>query len=65
MNTLQDVREAQQMWERNFKNADREGIVLSDGKPGSFINTLKSIYHKIVAMVTIDKSNLKDDYQPV
>ena len=35
MNTLQNVREAQQMWERKFQNAGRERIQLNCGKRGS------------------------------
>ena len=65
MNTLQDLREAQQMWEYKFQNAGREGIVLSDGKPRSLITVLQSIFHKIAAKLSVNKGNLRDDFQPV
>ena len=43
MNSIQDVREAQQMWEYKFKYAGREGIVLTNGKSRSLSSILGSI----------------------
>ena len=45
MNTLIDVREAQQMWEYKLKNAGHEGINLNTGKPRSLGVILGSILH--------------------
>jgi hypothetical protein len=48
MFALQDTREAQQMWERKFNNAGREGIVLSDGKrKGLFRSVVKNNESKV------------------
>jgi hypothetical protein len=52
MNTLQDVREAQQMWEWKFNNAGREGIVLGEGKSGGILNLLRNTVSKGSSNVT-------------
>ena len=49
MNTLQDVREAQQMWERKFQSAGRERIVLNCGKCGSLGGVVGRIIRKVTA----------------
>ena len=64
MNTLQDAREAQQMWEYKFKNAGREGIVLNCGKPRSLSSILGNIIRSITAKPVSDGSNLREEYQP-
>ena len=65
MNTLQDAREAQQMWEHKFENADREGIVLNCGKPRSLATILSSIFHKMAVKPATSSGNLSEDFQPV
>jgi hypothetical protein len=52
MFALQDTREAQQMWERKFSNAGREGIVLSEGKTRGIFNLLRSAFSKGSSNVT-------------
>jgi hypothetical protein len=42
MSTLQEVREAHQMWEWKFENAGRESIVLRDGKSKCLFRSLLS-----------------------
>ena len=49
MNTLQDAREAQQMWERKFEHAGRERIVLSDGKQGALSTMVGRIFQNVTA----------------
>ena len=49
MNTLRDVREANQMWEQKFQNAGRERIVLSSGKRGALRGMLGRIGHTAAA----------------
>ena len=65
MNTLQDVREAHQMWEYKFKNAGREGIVLNCGKSRSLAGLLHRIFRSITEKPTGSEGNLRQDYQPV
>ena len=62
MNTLQDVREAQQMWEYKFKNAGREGVVLRIGKPRGL---LSSIVNKVTAKHATSSQKLRDGFLPV
>jgi hypothetical protein len=49
MNTLEAVRDAQQMWEWRFQNAGRERIVLSGGKRGGLREMLGRIFHSVGA----------------
>jgi hypothetical protein len=65
MNTLQDVREAQQMWEWKFKNAGRESIVLNCGKSGSIAGLLNRITGNSKAPAVPTRAMLKDGYQAV
>ena len=44
MNTLEAVRDAQQMWEWKFQNAGRERIQLNCGKRGSLSGMLGRIF---------------------
>lgn len=57
MNALQDVREAQQMWERKSENAGRECIELNCGKRGSLSGLLGRI-HGGVAESTADHGSV-------
>ena len=43
MNTLQAVRDAQQMWERKFQNAGRERIVLNGGRRSGLVVLAKAV----------------------
>jgi hypothetical protein len=43
MNTLQAVRDVQQMWEWKFENAGRERIVLNCGKRGGLAALAKAV----------------------
>ena len=52
MNTLQDVREAQQMWVYKFKNTGRESIVLRNVKSG----WLASVLSRITSYITVSTS---------
>ena len=45
MNTLEAVRDAQQMWEWKFQNAGRERIALNDGKRDVLSRVLGRIFH--------------------
>ena len=65
MTTLQDTREAHQMWERKMKNAGREGIELNCGKTWSIKSILSRITSAMKALVTADSTSLKDGYQAV
>jgi hypothetical protein len=65
MNTLQDIREAQQMWEWKFSNAGREGIVLNCGKTWSIKSILNRITSTLKAPVASDSTVLRDRYQAV
>ena len=65
MNTLQDVREAHQMWEHKFKNAGREGIVLNCGKSRSLTSLLRRIFHRVAEKSAVSGGDLREDYQPV
>ena len=65
MNTLQDTREAQQMWEYKFRTASREGINLSSGKHRSLATILDSIVNKVTSKPATSAGNLREDFQPV
>ncbi|MBN2389675.1 MAG: hypothetical protein JXR84_03055 [Anaerolineae bacterium] len=43
MNTLEAVRDAQQMWEWKFQNAGRERIVLNSGRRGGLATLAKAV----------------------
>jgi hypothetical protein len=55
MYTIQDVRDAHQMWEYMFQNTGREGIVLNCAKSRSLIGLLLRIFHK-----TVEKASTGD-----
>ena len=65
MYTIQDVRDAHQMWEYKIKNAGREGIVLKDDKPGWINRLLKVVTRETPSKGSTSGSNLKKGYQPV
>ena len=60
MNTLQDAREAQQMWEYRFNNPGREGIELRNGKPRGILMILTNSVNKITAKHVTYNRNLRD-----
>jgi hypothetical protein len=65
MNSLQDARDAQQMWEYKLNNTGRESIVLRDGKPGWLARLLDLFTRDTPSKDTTSGSNLKEGYQPV
>ena len=61
MNSIQDAREAQQMWESKLNNPGREGIELRIGKPRGI---LSSIVNKVTAKRVIGGRSLRDGLLP-
>ena len=58
MNTLEAVRDAQQMWERKFQNAGRERIVHSSGKQGVLSGMLGRIFPSIAAKPAANRGSV-------
>jgi hypothetical protein len=59
METLQDVRNAYQMWEYEFKYAGREPITLSSGKSGGLTGLVSRIARIASAKLALNNATAK------
>ena len=65
MNSIQDVRDAQQMWESKLNNPGREGIELRIRKSRGILTILTNIINKVTAKHVTYSRNLREETMTV